>query len=279
MDQEVLSTLLLNKEKAELNCCAINFPGENNYMFLEDLAGFTGARLINPHTIQDLSPEDLGSCGRVHIDSMKSTFIQGQGELSIRKSQIRSEMAEETDSMALGVLKERLQRLSGKMAVFEIGLLGGKIAMAERRDRIIDSLNSVKTAAKEGFLPGGGVALYNASKILSKIRYNNEHDIGIRILQEALKIPLTLIARTTSLGISSIDTIWASQDEEYGIDANKGIYCNVVDNGIIDSTGVVRQAVRTAVSVSQMILATSAVIVKTKRYVPTKLKNYKKEFF
>ena len=279
IDGEVLSTLILNKEKAELSCCAINFPGESNYSFLEDLAGYTGAVLHNHQTIDNLKVEDLGTCQRANIDSMKSNFIAGKGDITLRKLQISNELANETDILSQTVLRERLQRLSGKMAIIEIGLSGGKLAIGERRDRIVDSLNSVKSAVKEGFLPGGGVSLLYASKILSKLRYNNESDIGIRILQEALVIPSTIIARTSSVGIGGVDTIMDQTDEEIGIDAVKGEICNLVDRGIIDSTGIVRQSVRAAVSVAHMILSSSAVIAKTIRYEPVKLNKYKKQQF
>lgn len=279
VDHDVLNTLLLNKEKGELSCCAINFPGESNFIFLEDLAAVTGAVLHNHQTIEGVKIEDLGSCRRVNIDNMKSIFLHGKGDLAVRKSQILNELASETDPMGQSVLRERLQRLVGKMVVIEIGLNGGKLAMGERRDRIVDSLNSVKSAVKEGFLPGGGVSLLYASRLLSRLRYNNESDIGIRILQEALKIPFTLIAKTSAVGIGGVDILLDELDEEKGIDAEKGEICNMVDRGIIDSTGVVRQAVRAAVSISHMILSSSAVVAKSIRYEPTKLNKYKKEIF
>ena len=278
IDKEVLATLIANNEKAELSCCGINFPGENNFDFLEDLAYFTGATILNPQTIEEVEVKHLGSCGKVNIDNMKSTFISGKGDVSMRKNQLLNDIISETDPMVQSVVKERLQRISEKMVVIEIGLLGGKLAMGERRDRIVDSLNSVKSAIKQGFLPGGGRSLLFASKILSKVRFNNETDIGVKILQEALKVPITLIAKT-SVGIGAVDLLLEENDEELGIDAEKGEICNLVDRGIIDSTGVVTQAVRAAVSISHMIISTSAVVAKRIRYEPTKLNKYKKEIF
>ena len=230
-------------------------------------------------SISELDASHLGSCQKVNIDNMKSTFINGKGDVSNRKSQIYSELMNEADPLSQSALRERLQRLSGKMAIIEIGLLGGKLAMGERRDRIVDSLNSVKSAVKEGFLPGGGSSLLYASRILSKMRNGNESDIGIRILQEALKIPITIIAKNSAVGIAGVDTLLQETDEEIGIDAEKGEVCNMVDRGIIDSTGVVRQSVRAAVSIAQMIVSTSAVIAKKIRYEPVKLNKYKKELF
>ena len=165
------------------------------------------------------------------------------------------------------------------MAVIEIGRAGGKLLMSERRDRIVDSLNSVKSAFKQGFLPGGGSSLLYASKILSKYRNGNESDVGVRILQEALKIPITFIAKTSAVGIGAVDILLEEKNEETGIDVEKGEICNLVDRGVIDSTGVVRQAVIAAVSIGQMIISTSSAIVKTRRYQPTKIHLYKKEFF
>lgn len=279
IDKEVLSTILQNNEKSDLSSCAINFPGESNYSFLEDLANFTGATMINSYTINEIQLSDLGSSKKVNIDSMKSCFIDGKGDTSLRRSELSHEIINETDPMSQNVLRERLQRLSGKMVVIEMGVKGGKIAMGERRDRIVDSLNSVKSAIKEGFLPGGGSSLIYASRVLSKLRYGNESDIGIRILQDALKVPGYLIAKTSNIGIAAVDILLDQDDEEIGLDADKGDICNLVDRGIIDSTGVVRQAVRAAVSISQMILSTSAVVAKTVRYEPTRLHKYKKQMF
>jgi len=279
IDHEVLKTLILNKEKAELSCVGINFPGESNFMFLEDLAYFTGASIQNAHTIATSQPSDLGSCNRLNVDSIKSTFFNGKGNTKDRKDSLLAEFLEENDPMAQSVLKERLQRLSGKMAIYEIGLRGGKVSMGERRDRVIDSLNSVRSACKEGFLPGGGSSLLFAARALKSFRLNDERDVGIRILQESLKEPIQIIAKNSDLGISAVDQLWEMEDEEMGIDAEKEEICNLVQRGVIDSAGVVRQAVRAAVSVSQMLIGTSAVVIKNKRYQPTKLDKYKKEMF
>lgn len=279
IDKEVLQTLLYNKEKAELSCVGINFQGEGNYPFLEDLAHFTGASLLNEHTIKTWKAEDLGSCAILNIDKIKTTAFSGRGNTKPRKDQLLAEMLQETDPWTRGVLKERLQRLSGKMAFFEIGLKGGKVAMGERRDRIIDSLNSIKTACKEGYLPGGGSTLLFAARALRKFRFGTEIDVGIRMLQEALKLPCEIIALNSSVGITAVDQLWDCENEEMGIDAVNEEICNLVDRGIIDSTGVVRQAVRAAVSVSQLLIGTSAAVARVKRYQPTKLNLYKKNMF
>jgi chaperonin GroEL len=279
VDNEVLQTLLHNKERAELSCVAINFPNEPNFPFLEDFAHFTGATLLNEHLIRDATIKDLGSCARLNIDSMRTTVFNGKGDTKLRKDQLLTEIINETDPLAQSVIKERLQRLSGKLAFFEIGVKGGKVAMAERRDRIVDSLNSIKSACKEGFLPGGGSSLLFAARALKGFRLGTEEDVGIRILQEALKEPATMIALNSNVGLTAIDQLWENLDEEMGIDVGMEEICNLVDRGIIDSTGVVRQAVRAAVSVSQMLLGTSAAISKVKRYEPTRLNLYKKQVF
>lgn len=235
--------------------------------------------MLNAHTISASQPSDLGSCGRLNVDSMKSTFFNGKGDTKNRKDSLLAEFLEETDPMSQTVLKERLQRLSGKMAIYEIGLKGGKVTMGERRDRVIDSLNSIRSACKEGFLPGGGSSLLFASRALKSLRFNDERDVGIRILQESLKEPIHFIAKHSALGVTAIDQLWEMDDEEMGIDAEKDEICNLVQRGVIDSAAVVRQAVRAAVSVSQMLIGTSAVVVKSRRYQPTKLDKYKKDMF
>ena len=280
VDQEVLSTLLHNLEKSELTCCAMNFPGEANTELLEDLAAFTNSTLIsNTKDLKNSGPETLGTCRRVSIGEVKSNFLGGEGNVSTRTQQLEeqillSEMNEEKE-----VLRERISRLSGKMAVIEIGVGGGSLAMGERRDRIVDALNSVKSSFEKGFLPGGATSLFYAARKLSKIRNNDETDIGVRMLQEAMKLPLERISENSEAGVVVTDILWEEPDEEVGLNAMTGQIVNLVDEGIIDSTHVVINALRNAVSLAQLAISTSCVVARPKRYEPSKLNKYPKQPF
>ncbi|CAG9330388.1 unnamed protein product [Blepharisma stoltei] len=279
IDKEALSTILLNHQKGELQICAINFPYEHNIEILYDFSSIVGSKVHSELTFKTYSPDDLGSARRVNIERDQTLVFGGKGDPKERIETIENDLRNTQDHDQRSVYKIRLQRLYGKMAVIEIGIGGGQMEIQERRDRVVDSLNSVKTALSEGFLPGGGSALLYAARMLSKIRTNTEKDIGVRILQESLMLPCEQIVINTDYGLAAIDEMWNSEDEEIGLNANTGKLVNLIDEGIIDSAHVVIQALRGACSLAQLVLSTSAVIVREKKYVPTLLSEYRKELF
>lgn len=205
VDHEALSTLLLNVKNNELQVCAINFPYEHNAEILADFASVVDSKVFTDMTIRDFTYEDLGTARRVNIEADRTLTFEGKGDVTERLRSLQEELRLTTDSDFRSVLKDRVQKLSGKMAVIEIGMGGGHMEIQERRDRVVDALNSVKTALNEGFLPGGGSALLYAARMLSKVRTHSEKDIGIRILQESLILPCEKIVTNTDFGLAAVD--------------------------------------------------------------------------
>ncbi len=282
VDKEVLSTLLFNTVKELIISCPINFPGAQgwNIELIEDVASFTGARTIhNLDELKKLTLGDLGTAKRVTIEQAKTTFYGGAGDTFIRKEQIKTQIQAAELPEEASTLKERLQRLSGKMAVIEIGIGGGHMEINERRDRVVDALNSVRTGLEHGLLPGGATGLFYAGRYLKTLRHNNELDAGIRILSDALMQPLYKLAVNSERGIRTMDELMESQDEDFGLDVISGEIKDLYEAGIVDSAHVVKMALRNAVSLSSMLLSTSAIIYRTKKYEPEKLSSHSKEIF
>lgn len=280
VDGEVLETLLKNNGAQELPCCAINFPGVGdwNLEILADLAAFVGAKYFKEEwELKNCGVQDLGTSKRVNIDSFHSVFFEGAGDITDRTELIQHQMGSATGDEA-ALLKDRLQKLKGKMAVLEVGCSGGQTEMQERRDRIVDALNSVKSALNEGLVPGGGAIYFYAGRQL-KAHKSPLTAHGVRIVSDALQRPLRHLVENSGIGLNLIEQLDDNLDEDIGIDVNTGSLKNMLDAGIIDSAHVAMQAVETACSIGGMVLSAEVAVVRTKAYNPPALSTYNKEFF
>jgi chaperonin GroEL len=182
-------------------------------------------------------------------------------------------------SEEVSVLKERIKRLSGKMAVVEIGVRGGTVQMGETRDKVVDCLNAVKSGIEEGLLPGGGVVYLYASRQLVPPETQPELLSGFRILKNALQVPFLTLLHHSGVGPYALTDLLEQTNDDLGVNILTGTVCDLVQAGIVDSARVIRQSLQTACSLAGMVLTTEAAVVRLRPYTPASLKQYQREAF
>lgn len=267
VEGEALSTLVVNKLRGTLQCVAVKAPGfgDRRKAMLGDIAAVTGAKAIfedlgiQPSGIQ-LS--DLGSAKKVVIDKDNTTIIEGSGdrkEIQGRVSQIKTEIDTTTSDYDKEKLQERLAKLSGGIARINVGA-ATEVEMKERKSRVEDAVHATRAAVEEGILPGGGVALLRASKVLDTLNTKGDEKIGVNIVRKAIEMPIKQI--TDNAGMEG-DVVLQKVKEgigNFGFDAFSGNYTDMVESGIIDATKVVKTALRNGASIATLLLTTNAVI-------------------
>ncbi|KAH7331216.1 hypothetical protein KP509_20G020600 [Ceratopteris richardii] len=269
VESEALATLVLNKLRAGLKVCAIKAPGfgENRKASLQDLATLTGGQLVSEELgmkLEKVTPDMLGRAKRVTISKDDTIILDGAGDkkaIEERCEQIREIINTSTSDYDKEKSQERLAKLSGGVAVLKIGG-ASEVEVGEKKDRVTDALNATKAAVEEGIVPGGGVALLYASKVLDKLKPANfDQKIGIQIIQNALKAPTHTIAANAGVeGPVVIGKLLEQNDLDFGYDAAKGEYTDMVKAGIIDPVKVIRTALVDAASVSSLLTTTEAVV-------------------
>lgn len=270
VESEALATLILNKLRAGVKVCAVKAPGfgDNRKNSLQDLAALTGGQVITEDLglkLEKVQIEMLGSAKKVTISKDDSIILDGGGDkkgLEERCEQIRSTIEASTSDYDKEKLQERLARLSGGVAVLKIGG-ASELEVGEKKDRVTDALNATKAAVEEGILPGGGVALLYAARELDKLQSANfDQKIGVQIIQNALKTPVHTIASNAGVeGAVVVGKLLEQENLDYGYDAAKGEYVDMVKAGIIDPLKVIRTALVDAASVSSLLTTTEAVVV------------------
>jgi len=267
VEGEALSTLVVNKLRGTLQCAAVKAPGfgDRRKAMLGDIAAVTGAKAIfedlgiQPSSIQ-LS--DLGSAKKVVIDKDNTTIIEGSGdhkEIQGRVSQIKAEIDTTTSDYDKEKLQERLAKLSGGIARINVGA-ATEVEMKERKSRVEDAVHATRAAVEEGILPGGGVALLRASKVLDTLNTKGDEKIGVNIVRKAIEMPIKQI--TDNAGMEG-DVVLQKVKEgigNFGFDAFSGNYTDMVESGIIDAAKVVKTALRNGASIATLLLTTNAVI-------------------
>ncbi|HHT9105673.1 MAG TPA: chaperonin GroEL [Candidatus Wujingus californicus] len=267
VEGEALSTLVVNKLRGTLQCVAVKAPGfgDRRKAMLGDIAAVTGAKAIfedlgiQPSGIQ-LS--DLGSAKKVVIDKDNTTIIEGSGdhkEIQGKVSQIKAEIETTTSDYDKEKLQERLAKLSGGIARINVGA-ATEVEMKERKSRVEDAVHATRAAVEEGILPGGGVALLRASKVLDTLNTKGDEKIGVNIVRKAIEMPIKQI--TDNAGMEG-DVVLQKVKEgigNFGFDAFSGNYTDMVESGIIDATKVVKTALRNGASIATLLLTTNAVI-------------------
>ncbi|XP_075516379.1 chaperonin CPN60-2, mitochondrial-like [Primulina tabacum] len=270
VESEALATLILNKIRAGLKVCAIKAPGfgENRKSGLQDLAVLTGGQVLTEELglyLDEVNLDMLGSCKKVSISKDDTVILDGAGEkkfIEERSEQIRSAIELSTSDYDKEKLQERLAKLSGGVAVLKIGG-ASEAEVSEKKDRVTDALNATKAAVEEGIVPGGGVALLYASKELDKLSTANfDQKIGVQIIQNALKMPVHIIAKNAGVeGAVVVGKLLEQDNPDLGYDAAKGEYVDMVKAGVIDPLKVIRTALVDAASVSSLMTTTEAIIV------------------
>jgi len=271
IEGEALATLVVNKLKGVLNCCAVKAPGygDRRKAMLEDIAILTGGRVISEDKgmkLENTTTVDLGKAKKVKVDKENTTIIEGTGDKSMiqaRMNQIRKEIEESTSDYDKEKLQERLAKLAGGVAVIYVGA-PTEPEMKEKKARVEDALHATKAAVEEGILPGGGVPYVRAIKRVKELEEKLEGDekIGAHIVRNALEAPLRQIAMNAGYDGSVVfHKVLEADNLNIGFDANTGEIVDMMKAGIIDPTKVVRVALENAGSVASLLLTSDVLVV------------------
>jgi chaperonin GroEL len=271
IEGEALTTIVINKLKGVFNCVAVKAPGfgDRRKAMLEDIAVLTGGQVVSDELgleLKDAKLEMLGKAKQIKVDKENTIIIGGNGKkenISARIKSIKAQIAETTSDYDREKLQERLAKLSGGVAVINVGA-ATEIEMKEKKLRIEDALAAARAAVEEGVIPGGGIALLS---VISKIAplvdgLAGDEKTGGQIVLRALEEPLRQIAANAGVEGSVVvnNVVNARKGVNYGYDALKNVYCDMVEAGIIDPTKVARSALENAASVAATLLTTEALV-------------------
>ncbi len=268
VEGEALATLVVNKIRGTLHCCAVKAPGfgDRRKAMLEDIAILTGGRMIAEELglkLENVGLKDLGRAKRIVVDKDNTTIIDGAGkkaDIEGRIKQIRAQIEETTSDYDREKLQERLAKLVGGVAVIRVGA-ATEVEMKEKKARVEDAMHATRAAVEEGIVPGGGVALLRAQAALESLKLDNEEQqAGVRIVLRALEEPLRWIARNAGADGSVVVEKVKSGKGPYGFNAATEEYEDLMKAGIIDPTKVVRTAIQNAASVAGLLLTTEAMV-------------------
>jgi chaperonin GroEL len=268
VEGEALATLVVNKLRGTLSCCAVKAPGfgDRRKAMLDDIAILTGGKAITEDLgikLENLKLEDLGKAKKVVVDKDNTTLIDGAGKTAAiegRIKQIRAQIEETTSDYDREKLQERLAKLAGGVAIIKVGE-ATETAMKEKKARVEDALNATRAAVEEGIVPGGGVALLRASKALDSLKLSGDEATGVDIVRRALEEPLRQIVQNAGLeGSIIVEKVRSATDTAYGFDAESNTYVDMVKAGIIDPTKVERVALQNAASIASLMLTSEALI-------------------
>jgi chaperonin GroEL len=267
VEGEALATLIVNKLRGTLSAAAVKAPGfgDRRKAMLEDIATLAGGEVVSEDLgvkLESVRLENLGSCKTVKITKDNTTIIDGGGDakrLEDRMRQIRSQIEETTSDYDREKLQERLAKLTGGVAVINIGA-ASEAELKERKARVEDALNATRAAVEEGVVPGGGVALARCSAVLDKLDLAGEEKQGAEILKRALQEPLRQIVQNAGYEGSPILNKVLEGSGDFGFNLFTDTYENLSEAGVIDPTKVVRFALQNAASVSGLMLTTEAMI-------------------
>ncbi len=268
VEGEALATLVVNKLRGTFNCVAVKAPGfgDRRKAMLQDIAILTGGTVISEEVgldLKEVTLSQLGRASRVTVDKENTTIVGGAGdqkEIENRIASIKAQIEETTSDYDREKLQERLAKLAGGVAVIKVGA-ATETEMKERKLRIEDALNATRAAVEEGIVPGGGVALLKAISAVEKLEAEGDEKTGIDIIKRALEEPLRQIACNAGLeGSIIVEKVRENEDRNYGFDALKGEFGDMVAKGIIDPTKVTRSALQNAASIASMVLTTEALV-------------------
>ena len=274
IEGEALATLLVNKIRGTFTCVAVKAPGfgDRRKEMLQDIAILTGGEVISSDLgleLKDTQVSQLGRARQVKVQKENTIIVDGAGDknaIKARVGQIRSQIEATTSDFDREKLQERLAKLAGGVAVIKVGA-ATEIEMKEKKLRIEDALSATKAAVEEGIVAGGGVAPLNAAPAVAKLVDELEGDekTGARIVLKALEEPIRQIARNAGLeGSVIIDKIQNAGKNNYGFDAYKEEYVDMISAGIVDPTKVTLSALQNAASVAAMVLTTESLVADKK---------------
>ena len=270
VEGEALTALVPNKLKGAIKCVAVKAPGygDRRKAMLEDIAILTGATVISSdlgYEIKDATLDMLGSAKMVQVDKDNTTIVDGAGDPALIKQRvaaIQHQIAESTSDYDKEKLQERLAKLSGGVAVVRVGA-ATEVEMKERKLRIEDALAATRAAVEEGIVPGGGIALLSISyKVTAYANtFSGDEKTGALIIAKALTAPIKQIAENAGVdGGVIVDNVLRAKKANFGYDALKNEFCDMVEKGILDPTKVTRSALQNAASVSSTLLTTEVIV-------------------
>ena len=269
IDGEALATLVVNNLRGSLKVVGVKAPGfgDRRKAMLQDLAVLTGGQVITDELgikLESVTMDMLGDAKKITITKDTTTIIDGAGDkaaIAARVTQIRAQIEETTSDYDKEKLQERLAKLAGGVAVIKVGG-ATEIEVKERKDRVDDALNATRAAVEEGVVPGGGVALVHAGKVLEDLKGDNaDQAAGIAIIRKALQAPLRQIAENAGVDGSVVaGKIVENTSKTFGYDAQSEQYGDMLKAGVIDPTKVVRIALEYAASVAGLLITTEAMV-------------------
>jgi chaperonin GroEL len=267
VEGEALATLVVNKIRGTLNTCAVKAPGfgDRRKAMLEDIAILTGGKVISEDLgmkLEQVQLSDLGTAKNVKVDKENTTIVSGKGEkkdIDARISQIRKAIEDSTSEYDKEKLQERLAKLSGGVAVINVGA-ATEVELKEKKARVEDALNATKAAVEEGIVPGGGITLIRASKALDNIKLEGDQAIGAEIIKRALEEPIRTIADNAGLDGSIIAVRALEEKGNIGFNAQTNEWEDLIKSGVIDPAKVARSAVQNAASIAALLITTECTI-------------------
>ena len=269
IEGEALATLVVNKLRGGLKVAAVKAPGfgDRRKEMLSDIAILTAGQVITEDLgikLESVTLDMLGSTKRVRIDKDNTTIIDGAGkkkDIESRVAQLKAQVEEVTSDYDREKLQERLAKLAGGVAIIKVGG-STEIEVKERKDRVEDAMHATQAAVEEGVVAGGGAALLYATRVLDgKKGGNHDQQVGIDIVRRALQAPVRQIAENAGFdGAVIAGRMLEQKDVNFGFDAQKGDYVNMIKAGVIDPTKVVRAALQGAVSVAGLLITTEAMV-------------------
>lgn len=267
VEGEALATLVVNKLRGTLSCCAVKAPGygDRRKAMLEDIAVLTGGKAITEDLgikLENVKLEDLGKAKRITVDKENTTIVEGAGKTSAiqgRISQIKRQIEESDSDYDKEKLQERLAKLSGGVAVINVGA-ATETEMKEKKARVEDALHATKAAVEEGIVPGGGVALLRTISALDKMKLVGDEAIGVDIVKRSLEEPIRQIANNAGLEGSVVVQKIKTEKTNIGYDVLRNDYVDMIESGVIDPTKVTRTALQNAASIAGLLLTTEALI-------------------
>ena len=267
VEGEALATLVVNKLRGTFKVLAVKAPGfgDRRKAMLEDIAVLTGATVISEdagYKLDNATLDYLGTCKRVVSDKDNTTIVGGNGSsdsIKARINEIKVQIEKTTSDYDKEKLQERLAKLSGGVAVINVGA-ATEVEMKEKKARVEDALHATRAAVEEGIIPGGGVALLRSVSGLDKVKLDEEEMVGVDIMRRALESPIRQICSNAGVEASIVTQAVREGKGDYGYDARNDEYVNMFKVGIIDPTKVARVAVQNATSIAGMILTTEAAV-------------------
>lgn len=278
VEGDALAALVVNKLKGVFNCVAVKAPGfgDRRKAMLEDIAILTGGKVISSELgleFKDVTTDMLGRAGQVKVDKDNTVIIDGAGdrdEIKARIQSIKAQIAETTSDYDREKLQERLAKLAGGVAVINVGA-ATEVEMKEKKLRIEDALAATRAAVEEGIVPGGGTALLSAIPAVKNLvkTLSGDERTGAEIILRAIEEPVRQIAKNAGLdGSVILNNIVRCKNPNYGFDAYKNKYVDMVEAGIIDPTKVTRSALQNAASIASTLLTTESIVTDIPEPVP-----------